>query len=804
MKTFQHFTAEAYGRRPVRGRDYDDYKGMKPRGLGGNFQTQDKTPPTHPAAHLKPKKKSAAERMDAAGKRLGLPESTVPGKPAEKLGAVTAIPQDERKAALERIKQKTAALRKKKGIVEDTELDEGMTMKGFKNQRSRQKQKEKRVADKIAPNRRKDIHTDKASPERAARHRANVDPDFEGNDERNYPGGKLSPKKVRKAKALGELGESAVPGKPAERLGAVTAIPKSEQDAARERLLAKAKAKREKMQEERNDEPGEGPRQKYGDMRGLDRSGAPTSLGGKWQSKERKEAGAPALAKLKKEEIEIGEAEEKDPFGRPGGKYGGVKKGGGYDKGYEAMQKKLKELDKVKTEALDPVGQEDADIDNDGDTDKTDKYLHNRRKAIGKAIAKKRGKNIKEGFSNWRQDLAEVMTDDENDVKIKEKKVNNKIKINPKLGEAVEEIGGTLLEMVEIDEVDYIVESVYDELLDEGYEEDDIEEALEYALIEAKVTFGHDTDKPHQKKTGAGQMVRAVGRLARQKLASKVGGAKKAASAAVARGARKVAKGALGVARKMEGGESKSKTAERKPSTYRGAGAGTKEKVSSGSYTPPTKKKAEKPADPWEGSATTPPKAKTKKATAPKAKASAAAPKRKRKSKLDDLLASVRSEETQVFEGQLKPGESYMDYAKRREAEKKDKRMTVTSADKKGNTPAYKAYKAGDMRYKAAAGLDEKMNLATADMGDVIKDFQQSDAPQFKGKSKEERRKMALAAKLTAERGGRKLGEQMDDSTEISASPTDDKKMEQQKKKIQMQKIRDLTVRLSAARKGVY
>ena len=58
---------------------------MKPRGLGGNFQTQDKTPPTHPAAHLKPKKKSAAERMDAAGKRLGLPESTVPGKPAEKL-----------------------------------------------------------------------------------------------------------------------------------------------------------------------------------------------------------------------------------------------------------------------------------------------------------------------------------------------------------------------------------------------------------------------------------------------------------------------------------------------------------------------------------------------------------------------------------------------------------------------------------------------------------------------------------------------------------------------------------------------
>lgn len=35
---------------------------------------------------------------------------------------------------------------------------------------------------------------------------------------------------------------------------------------------------------------------------------------------------------------------------------------------------------------LDPVGKEDEDIDNDGDSDKSDQYLHNRRKAIGKAI----------------------------------------------------------------------------------------------------------------------------------------------------------------------------------------------------------------------------------------------------------------------------------------------------------------------------------------------------------------------------------------------------------------------------------
>ena len=89
------------------------------------------------------------------------------------------------------------------------DLGEGMNMKDFKKQRSRQKQKEKRADEKTSPLRRAGIHADKASPERAARHRANVDPDFEGNDERNYPGGKLRPNKVRKAKALGELGESA-------------------------------------------------------------------------------------------------------------------------------------------------------------------------------------------------------------------------------------------------------------------------------------------------------------------------------------------------------------------------------------------------------------------------------------------------------------------------------------------------------------------------------------------------------------------------------------------------------------------
>ena len=43
------------------------------------------------------------------------------------------------------------------------------------------------------------------------------------------------------------------------------------------------------------------------------------------------------------------------------------------------------------------------------------------------------------------------------------------------------------------------------------------------------------------------------------------------------------------------------------------------------------------------------------------------------------------------------------------------------------------------------------VNLKKDDMGDVVKDFYKSDAPQFKGKSKKKRREMAIAAKLSAE-----------------------------------------------------
>ena len=99
----------------------------------------------------------------------------------------------------------------------------------------------------------------------------------------------------------------------------------------------------------------------------------------------------------------------------------------------------------AKMEGLDPVGKEDGDVNNDGKKDSTDSYLMKRRKAIGNAMKKR--------LKEERASLSEVMTDKEDDKKVTEKKVDNKITINPKLSEAVEEIGGEVLEMVEVEEM---------------------------------------------------------------------------------------------------------------------------------------------------------------------------------------------------------------------------------------------------------------------------------------------------------------------------------------------------------------
>ena len=103
---------------------------------------------------------------------------------------------------------------------------------------------------------------------------------------------------------------------------------------------------------------------------------------------------------------------------------------------YEGERRKGKLTARAKAgKGLDPVGKEDKDIDNDGDHDKTDKYLLKRRKAIGSAIRKRADKKIREAF------LADgtTTTEPKNPVKITGKGVDNyatgAVKISPDDGQ---------------------------------------------------------------------------------------------------------------------------------------------------------------------------------------------------------------------------------------------------------------------------------------------------------------------------------------------------------------------------------
>jgi hypothetical protein len=76
---------------------------------------------------------------------------------------------------------------------------------------------------------------------------------------------------------------------------------------------------------------------------------------------------------------------------------------------------------------------------------------------------------------------------------------------------------------------------------------------------------------------------------------------------------------------------------------------------------------------------------------------------------------------------------------------------------KRANKRYFNIDKAVDKLTKEEVQVDEKLDMKKASMGTVVKDFKKSDAPQFAGKSAKKRQVMAIAAKLSAERGGKPL-----------------------------------------------
>ncbi len=185
---------------------------------------------------------------------------------------------------------------------------------------------------------------------------------------------------------------------------------------------------------------------------------------------------------VKKEEYDLEESDKKEMvlvtpvkgFGKPYRRYATRTKihqlrsnpqiqsvvGTSYGTPYEGERTKGKQTASA-LQHKKPEKKATKDYDGDGKIESgTDEWKGSRDKAIKKAISKKQNQ-MKEEFYSWRNDLREVLDvldKEKNQKKISEKNVKNKIVINPPLKEAIESIGGHLVDVQEITE-DYLIET---------------------------------------------------------------------------------------------------------------------------------------------------------------------------------------------------------------------------------------------------------------------------------------------------------------------------------------------------------
>ena len=66
------------------------------------------------------------------------------------------------------------------------------------------------------------------------------------------------------------------------------------------------------------------------------------------------------------------------------------------------------ELEEKKEKKLDKVGEEDEDVDNDGDVDDSDSYIKNKREKIGQAMGKKKGEKKDDDMKEEAEQIDEV------------------------------------------------------------------------------------------------------------------------------------------------------------------------------------------------------------------------------------------------------------------------------------------------------------------------------------------------------------------------------------------------------------
>ena len=363
----------------------------------------------------------------------------------------------------------------------------------------------------------------------------------------------------------------------------------------------------------------------------------------------------------------------------------------------------------AKMEGLDPVGKEDGDVNNDGKKDSTDSYLMKRRKAIGKAIKskmsegvrdmdpekgtaerkarleKKRGMKMDDHPEYKKEEyIPEVMTDSMDEKPIKEKKVKNTVKINPKMGESVEEIGGELIEAVEIFDIleeitdeelrfisDKMIDQVVEEFFAEAVEKDEDLEVLQQNLCESidlSISILLEQD------AGAEARKRMMSRPARASVMDRV-------KSAVKKGAKMARKAAV------KGAEVAGKAVGHTKNLAKDMGSAAKKGYQSTQ-------------------------------TGSSDSESSSTPKKKGPGMLSRIGAKLKrgigKAARAVSRGARnvarKMDEAVYGGTPAKKEAPKDTRMVVTNADKKANTPAYQKMKAGDKRYKAADHMGEEMS----------------------------------------------------------------------------------------------
>jgi hypothetical protein len=350
----------------------------------------------------------------------------------------------------------------------------------------------------------------------------------------------------------------------------------------------------------------------------------------------------------------------------------------------------------------------------------------------GKTSKKKlKSHGLGEGFSNWRGDLCEIDGEIENKerAQIKEKKIKNKIVINPPLNleTHIQNLGGELINITEniisdyneidifseLNEheisflndnlIDKILEEVFYEFIEEGYDIDEIVDILTEnidinvdILNEAKVTYGHDTEN-ETKTDRLGKVKSGIKRVGKA-LAKGAG----YVSGAAIRGAKSAAK-EFGSA--YEKGHKRSSDTESSDSESR-----TRTRTRTSRSTP-------------------------------------------------GLLSRIGTK--------LKSGL------------KKVVGKTARSVSRGARNIARSVGEEVEISEKITADTD---------MGTAIKDFYGSDSPQLAGRTKEERREAAIAAVLTARRGGKKLGEAIVDQP----TPADDKVRDTQNDAIKKQQMQNM------------